>query len=288
MNEETQLNEYAIPSTSKGVKSNMRPTNRDERYFRPVYEWQCEDSFLDESQCTQNIKYNVNLSLDTKDDNENNRCIYEMLDHPLVSTNNESNSRESGYEQCVSCGKRFTERPIKIHKKQCKKVFSLDKCQNNLLDKVFSSNQQNITHKNNIKSDVANIYENSFSGSPTQYGDDGSKCDHCGKYFKNIRGSKIHVSKAHLDIHRKQIKNKYVSELKCDNSSLKIDNSLLNKNINIVLENKIEHQVNEWYTIFSTEMNSEEFSCKVIEFSQFLAEIIHELRRTKTPCQEVL
>lgn len=225
MNEKTRLNEYAIPSTSKGVLWNIRPSNRDERYFRPIYEWRCEDSFLDESQCTQNIKYNVNLSLDTKDDNENNRCVYEMLDHPLVSTNNESNSRESGYEQCVSCGKCFTERSIKIHKKQCKKVFSLDKCQNNLLDKVCSINQQNITHKNNVKSDVANIYENSFSCSPTQYGDDGSKCDHCGKYFKNIRGLKIYISKAHLDIHRKQIKNKYVSELKCDNISLMIDNS---------------------------------------------------------------
>jgi hypothetical protein len=262
------------PSTSTGFIDRARVHNVDERYFRPDYKCHEDDSFLDESQNTTDNAVDL---YSTESNVDISRTSFEKLAKNVLN-------HRSKREQCTTCGKEFTERAIKVHKKVCvgSQYENLGDLSINVSPtrrrKYIENNDKELGHRYSLD-------ESHFSNSSSQNSE--SKCKHCGKFFKSIRGLKIHISKSHLDVHRQQIIDKYVPKLTAHCEGI-VDNVCLQseEKYNATLNCKLEHEINKWHSVFSAELNEHEFSLKVSEFSKFLADIINELPGPKHPARK--
>lgn len=119
------------------------------------------------------------------------------------------------------------------------------------------------------------------------------KCEHCGKLFHNMRGLKIHISKAHYEVHRRQIAEKYVSKGFKNNDSVSDDCGSREQDISpqmkektcAVMDHRITSQVEEWIRTSSVEMSNQVFSANVTQILKFLAEVVHDLPGPKHPAR---
>lgn len=88
---------------------------------------------------------------------------------------------------------------------------------------------------------------------------------HSDKLFNSIKGLKIHISKLHYDVHKKQITDKYVlADSNNKDNSIK-ENSQQSQQTSTATEigNKMKNQVDKWVETFPNEMNNIEFSFEV-------------------------
>lgn len=113
------------PSTSTGIYKENAP-NRDERFMRPYFKWQSDDSSIEESKCAatgnssfSNHSYSLLPTKSSNDDFDtqslpNGSQSVSPKDIALTSSANKGK-----YEICQKCFKRFTKRAIIVHDKRC-------------------------------------------------------------------------------------------------------------------------------------------------------------------------
>lgn len=81
---------------------------------------------------------------------------------------------------------------------------------------------------------------------------------HCDKLFNSVKGLKIHISKSHYDVHKKQITDKYVlADSNNKDNSMK-ENSQQSQQTSTAteIENYIKKQEYKWFETFPNEMNN--------------------------------
>ena len=121
------------------------------------------------------------------------------------------------------------------------------------------------------------------------------KCQYCGGFFQNKRGVNIHISRAHRDIHRNKISEKYKTTKYHSNPSDHDTNnhctssstclSSQNDEINNLFQ-KYKEELSEWTKKFSKQLDDSEFDSHVENFSVFLSNSIKYLPGPKHPASK--
>lgn len=273
-----------IPSTSTGVfKKNVQ--NRDERFMRPYFRWQGNDSSIEDSQDFEirNNNFDAHCKLPLSELHSDTSEVNSTLNASLKSKSTSFNSlRDRKYETCSRCSKRFTKRAIVIHMKHCPEKVLTDK---NILDNFVQKHQKH-TKKNSTANDCRPVDEVTSEDNGKSEVQESKVCKHCGKIFTNVRGLRIHIAKAHHDIRRKDISNKYSSRNEIDDAAILASKEIYDPQKDSESFNKeITTKIQEWVRKFSSECDDDRFCLQVTEFLQFLANIIHELPGPKHPAR---